>query len=189
MHDSVNNIRRELSHPCPMEDQVVHVWMNMAIEEDPRIRRHISQAYRLQCRKRMPFAKNDPELAHAQQSCGDRRHCGGRSYQRHIHFALFELPQQVAGKGRFDLDHKIAVETQFHRTEHLNQVWRLKRGSPDPQPVQLRMFGLARFMDAPMKEIHALLRVLRKEPPRLRNFRAGMVGLKQLELQAPLNYL
>jgi hypothetical protein len=51
------------------------------------------------------------------------------------------------------------------------------------------MFCLARFVDAPMKEIHALLRVLRKEPPRLCNVRAGVGGLKQLELQAPLDYL
>jgi hypothetical protein len=182
MHDPVNDIRRELPRPCPMEDQVVQVWMNVAIEKDPRICRHIRQTYRLQRRKRMGFAKNDHELAHAQQSCGDGRHCGGRSYQRHIHFTLFELPQEVTGKGGLDLDHQIAVETQFHRAEHLDQVWRLKRGSPDPQSVQLRMFCLSRFVDAPMKEIHALLRVLRKESPRLCNVRAGVGGLKQLEL-------
>jgi hypothetical protein len=60
---------------------------------------------------------------------------------------------------------------------------------PDPQPVQVRIFGLARFMDAAMKEIYALLSILGKEPPRLCNVRACMVGFKQFELQAPLDYL
>jgi hypothetical protein len=53
----------------------------------------------------------------------------------------------------------------------------------------VRIFGLARFMDAAMKKIYALLRILGKEPPRLCNVRACVVGFKQFQLQAPLDYL
>ena len=53
---------------------------------------------------------------------------------------------------------------------------RLKRRSPDPQLVQLRIFGLARFMDAAMKKFYALLSILGAFVA----FGAGLVALKWL---------
>src|ERR1700685_2933775 len=67
MHEMMNNIRHELLRRRPMEDQVVQMWVNVAIEKDPRIRRQICQTYRFHRRKRMPFAKHDHELAHTKQ--------------------------------------------------------------------------------------------------------------------------
>jgi len=51
------------------------------------------------------------------------------------------------------------------------------------------MPGLPSFVNAPMEEIHALLRILGEEASRLGNIRAAMVDLKKLQLQAPFDYV
>jgi hypothetical protein len=51
------------------------------------------------------------------------------------------------------------------------------------------MSCLSRFMNAAVKEIHALLRILCEEAARLGNIRAAMVDLKKLQLQAPFDYV
>src|ERR1700743_3753588 len=65
----------------------------------------------------------------------------------------------------------------------------LKWRGPDPQPIQVHIPRLPRFVDAPMEEIHALLRILGEEAPGLCNIRAAMVDLKKFELQAPFDYV
>jgi hypothetical protein len=48
---------------------------------------------------------------------------------------------------------------------------------------------LPRFVNAPVKEIHALLRILGEEASGLGYIRAAMVDLKKLQLQAPFDYM
>jgi hypothetical protein len=104
VHDVVSDIRRQLQHMGSMQDQIVQVRMNIAIEEDPWIRRHIRQADRFLSCKLVALMENQHKITHTQHGCRDLRLRWRRCQQRHVDLMVFELSEKVAGKSGLDLD-------------------------------------------------------------------------------------
>ena len=104
VHDVVSDIRRQLQYMRSMQDQIVQVRMNMAIEEDPWIRRHIRQSDRFLSCKLVALMQDDHKITHTQHGCGDRRLRWRRCQPRHVDLMVFEFSEQVAGKSGLDLD-------------------------------------------------------------------------------------
>jgi hypothetical protein len=124
-----------------LQDQIVHMVMNVPVKEHPRIRTKFMQSHGGFLCQWVPLTQHNHERvcreANGRYQCARRRRCDDDK----IKLMVLEICHQLERIRRDNFNDEVLVQAHLDGAQHLDQIERMTRRNSDTQPMGRVVLG------------------------------------------------